>query len=77
MTTYYLDGDPVEWTRLIAVAKEAGYHDADGIYCTSGAAAHLRSLGHEVTDTPPVSAERDARILEAIRDHARHKARKD
>lgn len=46
---YLLDGEPISWRKLIAIARdECDWKDPDNIYTTSGAAMQLRKNGHEV-----------------------------
>jgi len=56
MSTYYVDGAPVEWRNLIRLAKSVDpLFGCDGLSTTSGAAAVLRDHGHYVSDTPPTN----------------------
>jgi len=55
MKEYMIDGEPIDWSSLIKVAKEEGYYSDSGIYQTSEAANLLRKNGHVVERNPDYS----------------------
>lgn len=55
--TYLLDGNEILFTDLIRIAKNEGYDEPSGLYCTSGAACYLRRYGHIVEENTTIKTE--------------------
>ena len=50
---YLVNGDPVTFVELIALANECGYEPFDGIHTTSEAAAFLRQTEGATVEINP------------------------